>query len=88
MNDATTNTIPGPLKLAIHGEPFVCASGFLCKRWKRYFVYVGTNPLGPRGGHQGHPVRARCIVGGLRSRDDAAEFAAAYLALYRDVTQV
>lgn len=77
---ATTQTAT----LAIHSEPFQCASGYTCKRWVRYWIYVGANPFGVRGGRCGSPVDARCVAGPFRSRGEAEEVAARYLRTHPD----
>lgn len=65
-------------KVAIHVLPYVTRGGHKCLKWVRWYIYLGRNPLGPRGGHRGTCVDAHCVAGPFRNRLDAANHARIY----------
>lgn len=61
-------------KLAIHTVPSVTLAGYECKKWCVRVIFIGLNPLGPRGGKSGIAVAARHIGGTFRSHEAALKY--------------
>lgn len=62
-------------KLAIHDLPCVAANGNTFNGLSSWFIYVGSNPLGPSGGSCGNVASARRVTGPFRSYIGAEEYA-------------
>ena len=63
-------------KVAVHTIPYITSQGFTCKKWVRFCVAQGTNPLGPRGGRCGALEDGFWVSGDFRRKADALRFAA------------
>lgn len=66
------------LKVCIHNRPYVTRSGYEAIRWRRFYIYVGIDPEGPRGGRGGLCVNAKCMFGPYRNYSDAMTMAKVY----------
>ena len=63
------------LEIVIHRTNWPTDSGHVCLRWPAYFVAVGKNPRGPRGGVNGKVVDGMFVGGRFRTHDQAEAFA-------------
>lgn len=68
------------LKVAVHNRPYVTLAGYEAPRWRRYYVYVGSDPEGPMGGRQGRCVKGKCMFGPFINKADAETKATEYAA--------
>lgn len=66
------------LEVVIHRTHWETAEGHVCLKWPAYWVAVGKNPRGPRGGVNGK-VMDGTFVGGRFSSYQDAEIYANYL---------
>jgi hypothetical protein len=55
------------MKLAIHTQTYVNRQGNPNPGWRSWFIFRGTNPVGPRGGRCGNVLNGRCVAGPFRS---------------------
>lgn len=61
-------------KVAIHTSPSITKSGHSCTNYPDSLVVVGSNPLGPRGGHNGTWVDGKVVARyKFGKRDKASE---------------
>ena len=63
------------LEIVIHRTNWPTDDGHVCLRWPAYFVAVGKNPRGPRGGVNGKIVDGVFVGGRFRTRDEAEAYA-------------
>lgn len=66
------------MKVAVHDQAYVTKSGDLAPNWRRWHVYSGPNPEGPRGGRQGLIVNGRWVLGPYRTKIEADAAAKEY----------
>lgn len=59
------------MKVAVHCLPYITNQGYACLNHFRYHVFVGINPVGPRGGFSGKCVSGKRISGPFRTYEDA-----------------
>ncbi|MHB1516248.1 MAG: hypothetical protein ACYCVY_11200 [Acidiferrobacteraceae bacterium] len=63
------------IEVVVHRTHWVTRQGNVCLKWPAFFVAVGKNPRGPRGGVNGRVVDGRFIGGRFSKIEDAARFA-------------
>lgn len=75
------------VEIVVHRTCWVTDEGHVCLKWPAYFVAVGKNPRGPRGGVNGMVVDGRFVGGRFRTYEDAAAYAERYKARLEAGTQ-
>ena len=63
------------VKVTVHSWPWVTGEGHSCLRWSEYWVVIGANPLGPRGGRHGNVVNGHRVGKRFRRYEDALDSA-------------
>lgn len=63
------------IEIVVHRTNWITDEGHECLRWPAYFVAVGKNPRGPRGGVNGRIVNGRFVGGRFRTYQQAQDFA-------------
>lgn len=63
------------MKVAIHREGWRTKTGQVCRKWSEYWVFVGMNPLGYRGGRCGIVVDGKRVAGRFSNPKEALAFA-------------
>lgn len=66
------------LKVAVHNQPYVTKAGHETPQWRSWYVYVGSDPEGPRGGRRGLCMKGKCMFGPYRGRAEAETRAKEY----------
>ncbi len=63
------------IEIVVHRTNWVTDEGYVCLKWPAYYVAVGKNPRGPRGGRNGKVMDAVFVGGRFRTYEDASNFA-------------
>lgn len=63
------------MRVTVHSEGWETKSGYVCLKWREYWVFLGNNPLGPRGGRCGNVVDGKRVAGRFRNPKEAWVFA-------------
>lgn len=66
------------IKVAVHNQAFVTLNDNLAPNWRRWHVYAGLDPEGPRGGRQGRIMNGKWVAGPYRSAAEAQAKAEEY----------
>ncbi len=65
------------MKIAVHCRPWITSDGYKCNKWYGYWVAIGANPLGPRGGRSGIIADGSFAnLAQMKTRADAMQYAA------------
>ena len=59
------------LKVTVQSFGWVTAAGWVCSNWREYWVVIGKNPKGPRGGTTGVISDGYTVGHRYRTRADA-----------------
>ena len=62
-------------KVAVHRYGWQTKAGFVCRSWGEYWVVVGSNPVGPKGGTCGNFESGNRVGHRFRRRAEAENYA-------------
>ena len=74
MTITITITTTKTKKVAIHSCTASGANGNVYLGFHQYFIYVGSNPVGPRGGKCGNAVAGNRVAGPFRTYELAEQY--------------
>jgi hypothetical protein len=67
--------LDGDMKVTVQSSGYVTRAGYVSSKWYEFFIVVGRNPVGPRGGKCGNYVDGHQVGSRFRKYDDALKAA-------------